>query len=133
MASPQLSPTVSFAPLIPGAVTIDSKTITAYLQLAFSAGFYIVGGIPSGVSAYMNSLTVNTSEFLWAEIKSEEPFTTSLNIGGFSYRYNPLNDTIQIFDGAPSATTELTASQAIPAGVLNDVIVGRFTYNRLAA
>lgn len=133
MASPQLDPNITYAPLIPGAVTIDSKTITAYLQLAFSAGFYTVGGVPAGLAAYMNSLTVNTTEFLWGEIKSEEPFTTSLGIGGYTYRYNPLNDTIQIFDGPQQASNELTASQAIPAGVLNDVIVGRFTYNRLAA
>jgi len=132
MASPQLQPTVTFAPLIPGGATIDQKTITVYLQLAFSAGFYTVGGVAAGLASYVNSLTINTSQFLWGEIKSEEPWTTSLGIGGFTYRYNPLNDTIQIFDGPASTGNELTASQAIPAGVLNDIIVGRFTYNRLA-
>lgn len=132
MASPQLQPTITYAPLIPGASTIDQKTITVYLQVAFSAGFYTVGGIAAGLAAYVNTLGINTTQFLWAEIKSEEPFTSSLGIGGFKYAYNPLNDTIQIFDGAPGTTgTELTASQAIPAGVLNDVIVARFTYNRL--
>ena len=132
MASPQLNPTITYAPLIPGAVTIDSKTITVYLQVAFAAGFYTVGGVPAQLLPYLNALTVNTSEILWVDVKSEEPYTTSLGIGGFTYRYNMINDSIQIFDPA-APTNELTASQAIPAGVLNDVIVLRATFNRLAA
>ena len=132
MAAPQLDPVITYAPLIPGGTTIDQKTITLYVQLAFSAGFYTVGGIPAGLQAYAGSLTINDTQFLWGDIHSEEPFTSSLGIGGFTYRYNPLNDSIQIFDGPMQASNELTASQAIPAGVLNDVIVGRFTWNRLS-
>jgi hypothetical protein len=133
MASPELDPVVSYAPLVPGAVSIDSKTITAWLQVAFAAGFYTVGGVPAGLQAYLGTLTVNTTEPLWIDMKSEEPVTSSLNIGGYTYRYNPLNDSIQIFDGAASPSNELTASQAIPVGVLNDVIICRATYNRLSA
>lgn len=133
MASPQLDPVVTYAALIPGAVDITSKTISLWLQVAFSAGYYTVGGVPAGLQAYVGTWTVNDSQFLWAEFKSEEPLTTSLGIGGYTYRYNPTNDTFQIFDGAASSSNELTASQAIPAGVLNDVIVGRVIYNRLAA
>lgn len=134
MASAELDPIITYAPLIPGAVSIDSKTITAWLQVAFSAGYYTVGGIPAGLQAYLGSLTVNTTEPLWIDIRSEEPVTASLNIGGFAYKYNPLNDSIQIFDGGyPSPSTELTASQAIPVGVLNDVIICKATYNRLSA
>lgn len=133
MASPQLDPVVSYAPLVPGGTSIDSRTITAWLQVAFAAGFYTVGGVPAGLQAYLGTLTVNTTQPLWIDIRSEEPLTTSLNIGGYNYRYNPLNDTIQIFDGVVQASNELTASQAIPVGVLNDVIICKATYNRLPA
>ena len=132
MASPELDPVISIAPLIPGASTIDQKTITIYVQLAFSAGYYTVGGVPAGIQAYAGTLTINDTQFLWGDVRSEEPFTTSLGIGGYNYKYNPLNDTIQIFEGPVATGYELTASQAIPAGVLNDVIIGRFTWNRLA-
>jgi len=131
MASPQLDPAVTYAPLIPGATTIDQKTITLYLQVAFGAGYYTVGGVPAGLAAYVGTFSVNDTQFLWAEVKSENPYSTSLGIGGFTYRYNPTNDTFQIFDGSPAG--ELTASQVIPAGVLNDTIIMRVTYNRLAA
>ena len=130
MATPELDPVVTIAPLLQGVVTIDSKTITAYLQLAFSAGYYTVGGVPAGIAAYMNEQTVNTSNPLWAEVHSEDPFVTSLGSGGFTYLYNFSTDTIQIFDGPAQAGNELTASEPIPAGVLNDTIVGKFTYDR---
>lgn len=133
MASPEQDPVVTYAPLVPGAVDITSKTISLWLQVAFGPGYYTVGGVPAGLAAYAGTWTVNDSEYLWSEFKSEEPYTTSLGIGGYTYRYNPTNDTFQIFDGAPSPTSELTASQVIPSGVLNDVIVGRVIYNRLAA
>ena len=118
MASPQLDPVVTYAALVPGAVDITSKTISLWLQVAFSAGYYTVGGVPAGLQAYVGTWSVNDSQYLWSEFKSEEPFTTSLGIGGFNYRYNPTNDTFQIFDGPVQASNELTASQAIPAGVL---------------
>jgi hypothetical protein len=131
MASPEMPPQVTFAPLVPGAVSIDSKTITLWLQVAFAAGYYTVGGIPAGLAAYASSLGIDSNSFLWGDTKSEEPITTSLNIGGYTYRYNPTTDMFQIFDGTASPANELTASQVIPAGVLNDVIVGQYTYNRL--
>lgn len=131
MASPEQQPQVTYAPLVPGAVDITSKVIRVFLQLAFSAGYYTVGGVAAGLAAYVSALAIDSTQFLWQDIKSEEPVSTSLGIGGYSYKYNPLNDTIQIFDGPIQPSNELTASQVIPAGVLNDVIVGQFTYNRI--
>ena len=133
MASPELDPQVTIAPLLPGATSIDQKTITLWLQIAFGTGYYTVGGVPSGLAAYAGSLTVNDTQFLWADIKSEDAVTTSLNQGGYTYRYVPATDLIQIFDGAQAAGNELTSSQVIPAGVLNDTIVAQITYNRLSA
>jgi hypothetical protein len=123
----------SFAALIPGCTSIDQKTITLWLQVAFSAGTYVTGGVPAGLQAFAGTLTVNDSEYLWSSFQSEEPFTTSLGIGGFTYRYNPTNDTFQIFDGAPATGTELTNGSTLPVGVTGDVITGQVVYNRLAA
>jgi hypothetical protein len=112
--------------------TIDSRTITVYLQLAFGTGYYNTGGIPAGIAAFINDLTVNTSNPLWAEVHSEDVVgSTSASLGNYYYIYNFTYDTIQIFDGPADNATELQASQLIPVGVLTDTIVGRFTYNRI--
>jgi hypothetical protein len=124
---------VSIAALIPGCTSIDQKTITLWVQIAFGAGTYTTGGVPAGIAAFAGTLTVNDTEYLWSSFQSEEPFTSSLGIGGFTYRYNPSNDTLQIFDGAPATGTELSNGSAIPSGVLLDTITGQVVYNRLSA
>lgn len=133
MASPELDPQVSYAPLVPGATSIDQKTITLWLQVSFGTGYYTVGGVPAGLAAYAGTFTVNDTQYLFSDFKSEDTVVTSLNSGGYTYKYIPSTDSFQIFDGAAVGGNELTASQVIPAGVLNDVIVGYVTYNRLSA
>lgn len=122
-----LVPSVSIANLLQG-TDISSRTITLWLQLVLSAGYYTVGGVPAGVAAYADAQTVDASAYLQSFIQGEDPQTASPVVGGYRYKYNPTNDTIQIF--LLSDGSELTASEAIPAGVLNDVLVGQFIYNR---
>lgn len=122
-----LVPTVTIANLLQG-TDISSRTLTLWLQLVFSAGYYTVGGVPAGVATYAGSQTVDAAAFLQSFIQGEDPQTTSPAVGGYRYKYNPTNDTIQIF--LLSNGVELGASAAIPAEVLNDVIVGQFVYNR---
>lgn len=134
MASPQLDPTVTIAPLIPGAATINQKTIELWIQIAFSTGYYTVGGVPAGLAAYAGSLSINDTQYLFSDFRSEDTVgTASLATGNYSYKYIPSTDSFQIFDGSPNAGNELGASQVIPAGVLNDTIVGYVKYNRLSA
>lgn len=125
---------VSFAALVPGYTTIDQKTITIIAQLSISAGNYTRGGIPAGVAALARSLTVDDATFLNAFIQSE--LTVPASGHTYLYKYIPSTDKIQIFDvvvttGTQAAPVELAESAATPAGVLTDVIVGEFTYNRL--
>lgn len=133
-------PVVTYAPLIPGATSIDQKTIGFWVQVGIGAGVYAVGGIPAGLNAFVGSYTVDDTTFLWAEFESE--LTTPYNGVFYTYEYIPSTDKIQIFQtpvtggeqesGSPGInTSELSASAIIPAGVLNDVIVGHFIYNRL--
>lgn len=118
--------------LLANGPTIDSRTITVYLQLAFNTGYYNTGGIPAGIGAFINKLGVNTSNPLWVEVQSEDVVgSTSASLGNYYYLYNFTYDTIQIFDGPASNATQLQASQLVPVGVLTDTIVGAFTYSRI--
>jgi hypothetical protein len=108
--------------------SIDSKTISLWLQIAFAAGYYTVGGVPAGVAAYAVGQTVDSAQFLAAYVGTEATRTSSPAVGSYRYLYIPSTDKFQIFD---SSNAELGASAAIPAGVLNDTIVGQFIYNRL--
>ena len=129
----EFAPVVTLAELYAMGVTIDSQTITAYLQIAFQPGYYTVGGVPAGIAAFLGGLTVNTSNPLWAAVMSEDPVVqnSATASGNFTYLYNFENDTIQIFDGPIAAENELTASEASPGGVLQDTIVGKFTFARI--
>lgn len=131
---PSLLPTVTYAALVPGYTSIDQKTISIWAQVAVGAGVYEVGGIPAGLAAVANGVTVDENAFLMADFVSElqVPFTGV----SYKYKYYPTTDYLQIFQittasGVVTATTELTASAIIPSGVLNDIIVVRATYNRL--
>jgi hypothetical protein len=119
---------VSLALLTPQ-VTIDSNTASVYVQISFSLGYYNPGGLASGVQAFVSALTVDDEQFLQAIITSEATFASTASLpstGGFQYIYNPTTDKIQVVLNG----VELTASETMPAGVLNDVIVGKFTYLR---
>lgn len=125
MASPQ--PIITLASLTTSP-EVTSNTISLYLQLTFGAGYYTVGGIASGISAFVSDLTIDASQFLQSIVGGEDPVTASPLVGGVQYKYNPSNDTIQLFT---AAGVEFTASELIPASVLNDIVVGKFTFNRL--
>lgn len=114
-----LLPSVTIAPLVAGP-SFDAKTSTLWVQLLIGAGVYNVGGIPVGMVAYANAQTVDTKQFLQADITGE-------TANNYTYKYIPATDLLQIFN----AGTELTASAIIPSQVLNDIIVGSFVYNRL--
>ncbi len=125
-------PTITFAQLTLGP-SIDSKTITAWLQVQFGAGYYTVNGVPSGLQAYVSALGIDDVNFLAAYFSSEVTTNnrdgSSLPVsGGFTYKYIPSTDKIQIFT---SNGVELSASEAIPLGVISDVIVLQAIYNRL--
>lgn len=120
-----LQPTITLAQLTTGP-TIDSRTITVWLQLAFSGGYYTVGGVQSGIQAFVSGLGVDDAHYLGSFIEGEE--TVTATVGGVRYKYIFDTDKIQLFS---AAGVEFTASQAIPVTVLNDIIVGNFTYNRI--
>lgn len=131
--SAHAAPSVTLADLTNGP-SIDSKTISLWLQISFATSvpgapaYYQTGGVPSGVAAYAAAHTIDTAQFLQANIQGEETVTSSPSTGGVFYKYIPSTDCIQIFD---NSGTEFTSSEVIPAETLNDTIVGKFTYNRL--
>lgn len=125
--------TITLAPLTLGP-DITSRTIILYLQIQFSAFSYAVGGVPAGVAAYADQNGINAEDnFLFSEIEGEDTVVDGSGsvptVGGIIYKYVPATDKIQLFDGRTGL--EFTESEAIPPAVLNDTIVGRFTYNRL--
>jgi hypothetical protein len=112
--------------------TFDSKTTSLFFQATFGGSdFYDTGGLPAGLVALANSLSIDTAagQFLQAVIQGEDSvFTGSFEQGGYLYHYCYPSDTIQIFT---AAGVELTQSQLLPAGVLNDVVIGKATWIRL--
>ncbi len=104
---------------------MGSKTISNFLQFVFTAGTYIAGGLPSGVQAFADGMTIDVTQFLWSDVHGEDQVTTSPAVGGYSYKYAANTDTLQVFLNS----TEITG--ALPAAVLNDLVIGVFTYNRL--
>ena len=112
--------------------TFDSKTAQLWGQVTFGGSdFYETGGVPAGLAALANSLTIDTSagQFLQCEIWGEDTiFTSSFEQGGYLFHYAYPADVIQIF--TPGGT-ELTNSQLIPAAVLNDVVMFHATWVRL--
>jgi len=118
--------TVTLAPLTE--FDMGSKTISSYLQVVFAAGVYQTGGIHFGLVDYADRVTIDASSFLQAVVAGEAVDNTSGPVGGYTYRYCPADDVLQIF----SRTTGLEiAPSALPAGVLNDTVICKATWNRL--
>jgi hypothetical protein len=133
-------PVVTYADLFPTGTSIDQKTISVWAQVSIGAGVYAVGGIPAGLQVFVGTKTIDDTTFLQSYIASELPIP--LNGVFYTYKYIPSSDKLQIFQtpvtggsqesASPGlVTSELSASAIIPAGVLADVIVGQFVYNRL--
>lgn len=124
--------TITLAPLTLGP-DITSRTIILYLQIAFSAAAYAVGGVPAGVAAYANKNGIDAGQFLFSNVEGEDTVVDGSGslptVGGVVFKYIPSTDKIQLFDGRTGL--QFTESEAIPPAVLNDVIVGQFIYNRL--
>ena len=130
MAS-QNQPSVTYAALVAGP-SIDSKTITLWLQVAFSQGYYTVGGVAAGLKAYASAQGISANaQFLEARFSSEAPVLNSgLSLptqADYTYKYIPTTDNIQILVNG----VEFTPSEPIPPGVLNDTIVLAAVWNRL--
>jgi hypothetical protein len=127
MASPVA--VLVLSPLQSGTPTdFTSSTVSIWLQISFAntaGGYYESGGIPSGVQAYASQLGINVNQFLQAHIVSETD--NDSNGAQYSYKYVPSTDSIMIIGPAG----ELAPSYAIPSSVVADVVVGKFTYNRL--
>lgn len=127
----QNAPTVTLASLTQGP-TIDSKTISVWLQVQFGAGYYTVGGVPSGIQAFVSGLSIDDANFLAAYFTSEATTTfdgSSLPaVANITYKYIPSTDKIQMFT---ANGIEFSASEAIPHAVLFDSIVAQVVYVRL--
>jgi len=130
MAQPQ--PVITYSNLLTG-TDITKYTIQLYLQISIGTGYYTVGGIAAGLQAYASQQGISANaQFLFSQIASElQTLNSNLSLpteGGFTYKYIPAKDLLQIFD---KTGLELTASEPIPQGVYTDTIVGVFTWNRL--
>ena len=123
---------VTLAPLTLGP-DITSRTIILYLQITFSALAYAVGGVPAGVATYADANGINATKYLFSNIQGEDTVVDGSGslptVGGVVFKYIPATDKIQLFDGRTGL--QFTESEAIPAAVLNDTIVGQFIYERL--
>lgn len=125
-------PAVTLAQLTLGP-SIDSRTITLWLQIAFGVGGYPVGGVPSGIATLADQNGIDAGKFLAAYIQGEatevDGGSSLPTVGGIIYKYVPSTDKIQMFNSRTGL--EFTSSELIPPSVLNDIIVGQFTYVRL--
>lgn len=90
---------------------ITGATIGAYLSVAFTIGTYKTGGIPMGLVAFADSVTVDFNGFLVCTIVSE---TSDASSAIYTFKYLPSSDLVQIFsDGtelANGATVNITDS-----------------------
>jgi len=125
-------PTITYSNLLTG-TDITKFTIQLYLQVLIGQGYYTVGGIAANLKAFASALGISANaQFLISRIESEvatlDTGGASLpQQGGFTYKYLPSSDLLQIFLNG----VELTASEPIPQGVYEDTIVGWFVWNRL--
>ena len=104
---------------------LAGKTIRAWGTVAFAAGTYTTGGLAMGLLNFADARTVDFNGFLKCVVWGEDPVTGS--VGGYSYHYSPVGDVLQIFD---KTGTELGSGAAIPAAVLNDIVMFEATWNR---
>jgi hypothetical protein len=89
---------------------ITGRTIGAWGQVALSAGNYQTGGLPFGLIAFADARSVDFNGFLQCEVWDEEPLTSVT--GKLAYFYNPVNDTLQIFN--TTTGLELAQDTVIP-------------------
>ena len=104
---------------------ITGKVIGAWGTVTFSAGSYVTGGLIMGLLQFADGRTVDFNGFLRCRVWGEEPVTST--VGGYSFRYSPVGDVLQIFD---KTNTELSNGAAIPAAVLNDIVMFQASWNR---
>jgi hypothetical protein len=103
---------------------ITGKTIQAWGQVNFSAGSYVAGGLIMGLLQYADARTVDFNGFLRCSVFGEDVVTAT--VGGYTYHYSPVGDVLQI----TLYGVELVAGSAIPAAVLNDVVLFLAVWNR---
>ena len=111
---------------------ITKSTIQLFLQISIGSGYYTVGGVPMGLKAFANSVGISANAqyligFIQSEIATQNSGLSLPTQGGFQYKYIPASDLLQIFEN----NVELTASEPVPPGVLNDIVIGQFIWNRL--
>ena len=103
---------------------ITGKTIQAWGQVNFSAGSYTQGGLVMGLLQYADTRTVDFNGFLRCSAWGEDVVTAT--VGGYEYHYSPVGDVLQItLNGV-----ELASGAAIPAAVLNDIVLFLAVWNR---
>lgn len=89
---------------------ITGRTIKIWGQVSLSAGNYVTGGLPFGLLQFADSRAVNFSGFLRCDVWDEEPLTSTT--GKFVYHYNPVWDTLQIFNSVTGL--ELAQDTVLP-------------------
>jgi hypothetical protein len=129
------TPTVSFSSM-PSVASLTElcfpdctqKTLRAWGLVALTPGGYTVGGIHLGMFNFLDVRTVDVNGILHVEVYGEEPYglyNTSV-LPGFTYKYSPVNDALQIF----YAGAELLANQTLPSGILLDTLLFETTVDR---
>jgi hypothetical protein len=103
---------------------ITGKTIKGWGTVSFSSGTYTSGGLTMGLINWLDARTVDFNSFLRCDVWGEDPVTASV---GNKYHYSPVGDLLQIFT---YAGVELANGAAIPASVLNDVVMFEVTVDR---
>jgi hypothetical protein len=111
---------------------ITGAALKAWLLVTVNSGTYTTGGIPMGLVLWADQHTVDFHCFLRALLNTDNPYVAG-STGEYTYRYNPVTDSLQIFGPGTLATgpggAELAAG-AIPAEVLADSIVCEAVWNR---
>jgi hypothetical protein len=103
---------------------ITGKTIQAWGQVSFTPGTYVAGGLLMGLVAYADARTVDFNGFLRCSVFEEDVITAT--VGGYTYFYSPVGDTLQILLNG----VELTTGTPIPSAILNDVVLFLAVWNR---
>ncbi len=92
---------------------VTGSTIKVWGQVVMSAGQYITHGLPFGLLALADGVTVDFNGFLRCDVWDEEYVSTL-----YEYRYNPVTDQLCIYSNG----TELAAGTAVP---VTDPAVGK--------
>jgi hypothetical protein len=103
---------------------ITGKTLRSWGLVTFVPGGYTKGGIPMGLTTYLDVRTVDFFGFLKCDVWDEEPIIPG---GLFEYHYSPVGDVLQIFN--PNGT-ELSNNQVLPVETLADIVLFEVTVDR---